>query len=231
MRYGYFDEEANEYVVDRVDVPVSWTNYLGVSDFCSVLSHHGGGYSYYRSPQQGRITRFRQNGVPLDRPGKYVYLRDAADGDVWSVSWQPIGKPLDSGTWRAAHGMGYTRYEASYRGIDAVQTVFVPLEDNTEVWDLHLTNAGDAPRRITVTGYVEFSFNNIEIDNQNLQMSLYSQGADYADGVIECDAFYEPWTHHFFASAGRGLPSSYDALRDAFIGPYRDDSNPVGVTS
>ena len=30
MKYGYFDNEKREYVIDRVDVPVSWTNYLGV---------------------------------------------------------------------------------------------------------------------------------------------------------------------------------------------------------
>ena len=36
MRYGYFDNENREYVIDRVDVPVSWTNYLGVKDMCSV---------------------------------------------------------------------------------------------------------------------------------------------------------------------------------------------------
>ena len=29
MRYGYFDNEHREYVIDRVDVPVSWTNYIG----------------------------------------------------------------------------------------------------------------------------------------------------------------------------------------------------------
>ena len=27
MRYGYFDNQAKEYVIDRIDVPVSWTNY------------------------------------------------------------------------------------------------------------------------------------------------------------------------------------------------------------
>ena len=25
MRYGYFDNQAKEYVIDRIDVPVSWT--------------------------------------------------------------------------------------------------------------------------------------------------------------------------------------------------------------
>ncbi len=30
MQYGFFDDEHREYVVERPDVPVSWTNYLGV---------------------------------------------------------------------------------------------------------------------------------------------------------------------------------------------------------
>ena len=30
MRYGYFDNDRREYVIERPDVPVSWTNYLGI---------------------------------------------------------------------------------------------------------------------------------------------------------------------------------------------------------
>ena len=69
MRYGYFDNANREYVIDRVGVPVSWTNYLGVQDLCTVISHNAGGYSFYKNAEHHRITRFRQNGVPLDRPG------------------------------------------------------------------------------------------------------------------------------------------------------------------
>ena len=30
MRYGHFDDEHKEYVIERPDLPTSWTNYLGV---------------------------------------------------------------------------------------------------------------------------------------------------------------------------------------------------------
>jgi N,N'-diacetylchitobiose phosphorylase len=240
MRYGHF--AGDEYVVDRPDVPVSWTNYLGGKDFCTVIAHNGGGYSYYKSAQTGRITRFRQNGVPLDRPGKYVYITDddaaAGQRDFWSVSWQPVGKPFvadegpvpddgSAGRWTTRHGLGYTTFESLYRGIAASQTVFVPLDDDCEVWDVALTNLTDRPRTLTVTGYVEFSFHTITVDNQNLQMSLYSQGASYADGIVEVDAYYEPWTFHYFASSR--TPDSFDAMRDDFVGPYRDEANPLAV--
>ena len=29
MRYGYFDEQAKEYVITRPDTPAPWANYLG----------------------------------------------------------------------------------------------------------------------------------------------------------------------------------------------------------
>jgi N,N'-diacetylchitobiose phosphorylase len=233
MRYGHFDTDADEYVVSRPDVPVSWTNYLGTRDYAVVLSHTGGGYSYFRSPQYGRVTRFRPNGVPLDRPGRYVYLRDDEDGDFWSISWQPVGKPLaadgvpDGATYTAAHGMGYTRFEATYRGIDARHTVFVPLLDDAEVWDVQITNTTEVPRTLTAVAYVEFSFHTITIDNQNLQMSLYAAGSSCVDGIVEYDFHYEPWTSHYFAASQP--PSSWDTLRDEFLGFYRTETDPIAV--
>ncbi len=68
MRYGHFDPEKREYVIDRVDVPVSWTNYLGVEELCGVVNHTAGGYLFYRSPEHHRVTRFRPNGVPMGPP-------------------------------------------------------------------------------------------------------------------------------------------------------------------
>ncbi len=75
--------------------------------------------------------------------------------------------------------------------------------------------------------YVEFSFHHIEIDNQNLQMSLYAAGSSYADGVIEYDFFYEPETFHYMTSSFE--PDSYDCLRDKFLGSYRTETNPLAV--
>ena len=59
MQYGHFDNEKREYVIDRVDLPVSWTNYLGVKDLCVVVNHTAGGYMFYQSPEYHRVTRFR----------------------------------------------------------------------------------------------------------------------------------------------------------------------------
>src|SRR5690606_39457090 len=94
MQYGHFDDEAREYVITRPDTPRSWSNYLGSRLYGGIITQGAGGYSFYKSGGSGRVLRFRFNGVPQDEPGRFVYLRDDADGDFWSASWQPVGKPL-----------------------------------------------------------------------------------------------------------------------------------------
>ncbi len=190
MRYGHFDNENREYVIDRVDVPVSWTNYLGVKDLCTVISHNAGGYSFYKNSEHGRVTRFRPNGVPLDRPGHYVYLRDNDSGDYWSISWQPVGKDLAKAkvrdpAWAFVFEVllripgSEGRADVVHPGRGRCRTV--GCEDSQYGRRSHATSA--------CFGYCEFSFHHIEIDNQNLQMSLYASGTSYGDGVIEYD-FY-----------------------------------------
>ena len=114
MRYGYFDNAKREYVIEKVDLPASWTNYLGVEDTCVVVNHTAGGYMFYKTPEYHRVTRFRGNSVPADRPGHYVYIRDNETKDYWSVSWQPVGKPLDKAKYTCRHGMSYTVYTCEY---------------------------------------------------------------------------------------------------------------------
>ena len=227
MQYGYFDNEKREYVIDRVDLPVSWTNYLGVKDLCVVVNHTAGGYMFYQSPEYHRVTRFRGNAVPMDRPGHYVYLRDAKDGDYWSISWQPVGKPLDQAKYTCRHGMSYTTYECDYKGIKASQTLMVPMDDAVELWDVRLKNTTDKERRISVFSYCEFSFHHIMIDNQNFQMSLYCAGSSYDENIIEYDLFYEEFGYQYFAS--NVTPDGFDCLRDSFLGAYRTEDNPIAV--
>ncbi len=227
MRYGYFDDENREYVIERPDVPVSWTNYLGVKDMCTIISHNAGGYSFYKSAEHSRITRFRPNGVPLDRPGHYVYLRDDKTGQYWTISWQPVGKDLKKAKYQCRHGLSYSRFISDYLGVQAEQLLFIPVSDDVELWDVKVKNTTDKDRKISIFSYVEFSFQYIEIDNQNLQMSLYASGSSYKNGIIEFDFFYEPWTYHFLASSFH--PDSYDCVRSLFLGNYRTETNPIAV--
>ncbi|HEX9013940.1 MAG TPA: hypothetical protein VF813_10500, partial [Anaerolineaceae bacterium] len=148
-------------------------------------------------------------------------------GEYWSISWQPAGKDLSKARYQCRHGLSYSKFSCDYQGIQAEQLIFIPVEDDVELWDVRLKNTTGLPRRLSIFSYVEFSFHHIEIDNQNLQMSLYASGASCQDGIIEYDFFYEPWTYHYMAASF--MPDSYDTLRDRFLGSYRTESSPAAV--
>ena len=229
MKYGFFDNENREYVITRPDVPAPWTNYLGTEKFCTVISHNAGGYSFYQSPEHNRVTKFRPNGT-FDRPGHFVYLRDDETKDYWSISWQPVAKSLEEASYEVRHGMSYSKFKCEYKNITATKTLFVPKGENAQIWDITLKNDGDKPRTISAFSFVEFSFSHIQSDNQNHQMSLYSAGTSYKDGVIEYDLYYntnEEDGYYYMASSFE--PDSYDGQRDSFLGMYRDESNPIAV--
>ncbi|WP_061014623.1 GH36-type glycosyl hydrolase domain-containing protein [Photobacterium leiognathi] len=229
MKYGYFDNDNREYVITRPDVPAPWTNYLGTEKFCTVISQNAGGYSFYKSPEYNRVTKFRPNAT-FDRPGHYVYLRDDATGDYWSISWQPVAKSLDEATYEVRHGLSYSKFKCDYNGIEATKTLFVPKGEDAELWDVVIKNTSDEVRTISAFSFVEFSFSHIQSDNQNHQMSLYSAGTSYEDGVIEYDLYYntnEKEGYYYLASSFD--PDSYDGQRDTFIGAYRDEANPIAV--
>ncbi len=225
MRYGYFDNDKKEYVIDRVDLPTSWTNYLGVEKMAAVVNHTAGGYLFYNSPEYHRITRFHANSVPMDRPGFYVYLRDNEDGDYWSCSWQPTGGNKDE--YLTRHGLSYSVYECDHNGLHSEQRMTIPIGDNVLLWDVSIRNDSDRDRDISVFSYCEFSFHHVMIDNINFQMSLYCAGSSYDKGVIEEDLFYEEEGYQYMTSDFE--PDGYDCVRDEFLGRYGTESAPKAI--
>jgi cellobiose phosphorylase len=53
MRYGYFDDQAKEYVITRPDTAASWSNYLGSTEYGAIITNNAGGYGFFRSGREG----------------------------------------------------------------------------------------------------------------------------------------------------------------------------------
>ncbi len=241
MQYGYFDDKAREYVITRPDTPASWSNYLGSTEYGAIITNNAGGYSFYKSAAQGRFLRLRFNSIPMDQPGRYIYLRDRDNGDYWSASWQPVGKPLDTYESTCRHGTGYTVIESKYAGIECRTTYFVPRGQLFEYWWVRLTNRSDRPRNISAFSYCEFANNwDTQQDLVNLQYSLFIVKADMRDGLLSV-AINDNLTvdagnfinndqsrHSWMALAGAPV-SGYDTDRAAFLGSYRSYHNPLAV--
>lgn len=240
MRYGYFDDEAREYVITRPDTPKSWSNYLGSRLYGGLITQNAGGYSFYKSGGTGRILRMRFNGVPIDEPGRFIYLRDDATGDYWSASWQPVGKPLDTEhegapdpakyRGKVRHGLGYSVFESQYAGIDTKFTAFVPKGQAFEHWVVEITNPGTEPRTISAFSYAELANEwHYRQDLENLQYSQYVVVGRYKDNFIHrLNSNRDFSSENWFALSGADV-TSYDIDRDVFLGPYRTQSAPLAV--
>lgn len=241
MQYGYFDDNAKEYVITRPDTPQSWSNYLGSTEYGAVITNNAGGYGFYKSGAHGRFLRLRFNSVPMDQPGRYFYLRDNDSGDYWSASWQPVGKPLAQYHSVCRHGTAYSIFESRYGGMATEATYFVPLGQNFEYWRLKVTNESDQPRQISAFSYCEFTNQwNTQQDQVNLQYSLFIVKGELADGLLRI-AIHDNLTpepgsaqadddvmHTWMAMIGAPL-AGYDTSREAFLGPYRGYHNPLVV--
>ena len=139
MQFGYFDDEAREYVITTPCTPLPWINYLGSQNFFSLISNTAGGYSFYKDAKLLRLTRYRYNNCPADTGGRYYYIKDGST--VWNPGWQPVQTQLDAYSCR--HGLGYTVIRGSKNGVTAELTAFVPLYDSCEVNRLVIRNDSD----------------------------------------------------------------------------------------
>ena len=241
MQYGYFDDANKEYVITRPDTPRSWSNYLGSTEYGAIITNNAGGYSFYKSAAMGRFTRLRFNSLPLDQPGRYIYLHDHDSCDFWSASWQPVGKPLDQYKSECRHGSAYTVISSEYDGIATETTYFVPLGKTFECWRVKLTNRSVRRRRLSAFTYVEYAGNwdawndliNLQYTQHTVKMSVEDNIIDHGTNVnipAVPDDFAEKdqGRHTFLALAGAEVVG-YDTDRAAFIGNYRGYGNPAVV--
>ncbi len=235
MNFGYFDEENREYVITKPNTPAPWCNYLGSPEYGAIISNNAGGYSFVKSGANGRILRYHFNSD--DTPGRYLYLRDDEDGDFWSASWQPVGKPLDKYQSEVRHGTAYTKMFAEYAGIKSEAMYYVPLNKVYEVWCLKVTNASDRPRKISAFGYAELTNDdNYNQDQVNLQYTLCTTNTSFRKNKIyqqiNLNWYKGPdgsnGKERFFGLAGQPV-TSYNGDKEAFIGMYHDYGNPVAV--
>jgi cellobiose phosphorylase len=230
LRYGQFDDEQREYVIDRPDTPLPWINYLGTDTYFGIVSNTAGGYSFYRDARLRRLTRYRYNNAPLDVGGRYVYVRDDATGDYWSPSWQPTPeRELDD--YECRHGLSYTKIGSSRRGIRAETLYFAPLGETLEVWRVRVTNERDENAELSLFSSIEFCLWDAQDDATNYQRNFSTGQVEVVDGVIYHKTEYRERRDHFAYFACSEPLAGFDTQRDAFLGAYRGWDRPAVVES
>jgi N,N'-diacetylchitobiose phosphorylase len=241
MQFGYFDDKNREYVITNPDTPAPWSNYLGSTTYGAIITNNAGGYSFYKSAAQGRFMRYRTNAIPMDQPGRYIYIRDRDSGDFWSSSWQPAGKPLEQFKSVCRHGAAYTIIDSKYSNIRSETIYFVPLGKEYEYWHCKIINEGSSMRRLRLFTFIEYTSNwHLWMDLINLQYTQYILTMDVVDGIIDHgtnvylppqpDNFEEGGqARHTFLGVAGAKVSGFDTDRKKFLGEYGSYTKPIVV--
>jgi cyclic beta-1,2-glucan synthetase len=154
--FGGFSQDGREYQIvlrENSPTPAPWSNVLANRDFGSVLSEAGQAYSWYENAHEYRLTPWENDPVS-DRSGEAFYLRDEETGACWSPTPLPI---RGQGDYLTRHGFGYSVFAHREKGIDSELTVLVAGQAPVKLAILTLSNNSGRTRKLSVTGYVEWT--------------------------------------------------------------------------
>ncbi|MCM8812155.1 MAG: hypothetical protein NC910_03780 [Candidatus Omnitrophica bacterium] len=229
MKYGDFSKDGREFIITNPATPRPWFNYLFNDIYHCLISQTGGGFSYLRDPKYYRIHRWDH--LSSDRAGRYIYIKEKSKGKLWTLNWQPSRQKLDK--WEARHGFGYTTISSSYQGIQGSVTYFVTQEAPVEIWLVSLTNTGRSARTLQVYPFVDLICGDVALEThyRNI-LCLYNES--YFDKAVQAIvSFKQPFKswhkpgYGFFAASFK--TESFECRREAFVGPYGDLDDPVGL--
>ena len=152
-KYGYFSADGNEYIITTYKTPKPWINVISNGDYGLVISQAGGGFSWLNHSEFNRLNRWHQDLIQ-DNWGKYFYIKDNESNQVWSPTWMPSKTPLDF--YKVTYGFGYAQFESVFNNIKIVLTVFIPLNEQIEIWNFHISNQNSFPVNLSLYSYFEW---------------------------------------------------------------------------
>jgi cellobiose phosphorylase len=152
-KYGYFSEDGNEYIIKNYKTPKPWINIITNGNYGLTISQTGGGFSWLTHSEFNRITRWHQDLIQ-DNWGKYIYIKNNKTGEIWNPAILPVKTEPD--LYECTFGFGYTIFKTEFKGIKIFFTLFVPGDDNLEIWDLKVEN--NSKEEIDLSFYTYFEW-------------------------------------------------------------------------
>lgn len=199
-----------------------------------LVSRAGGGYSQCK---EWALTRWREDST-CDSWGSFCYLRDRAEGHVWSTSTQPTRQPADVS--EVAFSPGRATFRCGDRGIETVTDIGVSADDNVEVRSIRITNHSSAPRVLDVTSYAEIVLTSAAADAAHPafeKLFVETEILPAAQAIVctrraRAPDETPPFLFHLLRTSTPGKEApSYETDRARFIGRGRNTAHPQALDS
>ncbi|MGF1632620.1 MAG: GH36-type glycosyl hydrolase domain-containing protein [Phycisphaerae bacterium] len=194
---GGFTQDGREYIATTSggqETPAPWCNVLANPDFATIVSESGGGYTWALNAHEYRLSTWYNDPV-ADTTGEAFYIRDEESGRYFSSSPLPARGAMP---YTTRHGFGYTVFEYAENGINSEMWVHVDPVAPVKYVTIKLRNDSGRPRRLSVTGFVEWVLGELRTRNQmHVVTELDAQtGAIFARNAYNVDfagrvAFFE----------------------------------------
>lgn len=150
---GFNDSGEYEIHLRGSDLPPApWINVVGNEVAGFILSEGGSGTTWAGNSFFYRITPWHNDPV-RDPSSDCVFLRDDANGDLWTPTALPIHEPTP---YQVRHGAGYSVFDHTHKTLTTSLRVGVDEKDPVKISVLTLRNDGPARKKLTITWYVEW---------------------------------------------------------------------------
>jgi len=237
-KYGHFSSDGNEYVITNFRTPKPWVNVISNGKFGMVISQTGGGFSWDTHSEFNRLNRWHQDLVQ-DNWGKYFYIKDNQTGDIWSPTWMPVKTELDS--YQIVYGFGYSKFISEYKGVKISLSVFIPVNENIEIWNFAIENLTEQKKSLSIYSYFEWCLGSSADFHREFHKTFLET---HFDSKLNCMTATKRlweiplgdrghWNIEYpylgFISCSKKI-TDYDGDKDTFIGQYGSLQNPAGLS-
>jgi|HubBroStandDraft_6_1064221.scaffolds.fasta_scaffold04706_3 cyclic beta-1,2-glucan synthetase len=217
-------------IFDTPSTPAPEVQLLSNGRYHLVVTNSGGGYSRWNDLA---VTRWRED-TTRDCWGSFIYLRDPANGEFWSVGYQPTLRTTDD--YKVTFTPSQAEFQQRHAGLEIVTRVWVSPEDDVEIRRLVITNLSRERRAIELTSYAEVV---LAVPAADLAHPVFSNLFIQTELVRAASAILcnrrprgegaeHPWLVHLMAG-DQGGELSCETDRARFIGRGRTVAAPAAM--
>jgi len=133
------------------DMPLPEVNLLSNGRYQVAVTNAGSGFSRW---QNLALTRWRDD-VTQDSWGLFCYVRNTADGDVFSCAYQPLA--LEENRYETIFSHSKAEFRVLHARIESYMQITVSPEDDIELRRITLTNHTGSPLALDLTTFAEIA--------------------------------------------------------------------------
>ncbi|HUQ97839.1 MAG TPA: glucoamylase family protein, partial [Gemmatimonadaceae bacterium] len=202
--------------------PAPWINVVGNPAGGFFVSEGGSGVTWAGNSFFYRITPWHNDPV-RDPSSDCVFLRDDANGDLWTATPCPIREPTP---YKVRHGAGYSVFDHKHKGLATSFRLGVSPNDPVKISVLTLRNEGLTRKKITLTWYLEWV---LGVTRDQSQHHVRTSFDESTQSMFARNFFDTQFAEHVaFASISEKV-AYYTADRREFLGRNGTISSPAAL--